>query len=706
MTKYQLIALLSCLVLPSTMFAQPVARSGYDIAWTDEFDGIALDTSRWIASSSSSGGGNQSLEHYLPEMVTVSDGRLVITSNDIPTALKPYRSGLIETNNYQKYGRWDVRAKLPGTKGTWPAIWLLSNNAIFPWPSRGEIDIMENRGNEPQTTSSAFHFGTNPPYAPQFLYANQSQVQNGTSENFHSGFHVYSMEWDPDQIRFYVDDVHHYTVRDSDVDGFLTGTGQFKGGGVDEMRLIINTAIGGTFLDNPDGTSVWPQTHEVDYVHAYTKSASPPVLTLDNGGFEDQGGSLAHWSTYGNGGLNISTIDGPTGGKALKVYGQFNGNTNFSGVEQGISVIAGSEICASAEAFVPTADSLIGTANQLELKIDYYNKLYGKYGSSNYIGTDSIILANAESPTGQWFDEEIRSTTPVGAVEARVSIVFRQVANAGGSVCIDNVKLETVPPDSSLTTFDSDFDSLIPAPTIGDGWKFINSNGPSAAYSGDAPNGPQICTLVNAGAGNQFLNMFADYDNKFMPTEVLTLHVFQEQTFTAVDAARGEKWTFNFDYSRAVDPFGPGGATATGAFIRVFDDGNNLLAEELFSTTAATGPAFSPGSVSLTFDPVWNTDGIVQFGFTSSVTNYEPSGVYYDNVEFTPVETDQVVLGDANGDGVLNNLDIASFVLALTNLPGYQAMFPDVDPDVVLDMNNDGRFDNLDIAAFVAALTK
>ncbi len=62
-------------------------------------------------------------------------------------------------------------------------------------------------------------------------------------------------------------------------------------------------------------------------------------------------------------------------------------------------------------------------------------------------------------------------------------------------------------------------------------------------------------------------------------------------------------------------------------------------------------------------------------------------------------------LGDANGNGVLNNQDIASFVLALTNSVAYQAMFPDVDPDVVLDMNGDGVFNNLDIAGFVAALT-
>ncbi len=76
-----------------------------------------------------------------------------------------------------------------------------------------------------------------------------------------------------------------------------------------------------------------------------------------------------------------------------------------------------------------------------------------------------------------------------------------------------------------------------------------------------------------------------------------------------------------------------------------------------------------------------------------------------DHIATAKVDEPAIVLGDANGDGVLTNADIATFVLALTNSVVYQAMFPDVDPDVVLDMNGDGGFDNLDIAGFVAALT-
>ncbi len=297
----------------------------------------------------------------------------------------------------------------------------------------------------------------------------------------------------------------------------------------------------------------------------------------------------------------------------------------------------------------------------------------GNLARADYISTDTIILANSGSPTNQWFNEEILSTAPAGAVEARVSLIFRQVSNASGSVYIDNVELEVAPRESTLAPFASNFDDLIPSSTIGDGWRFTNTNGPLSPYSGLAPNGPQICTLSNDGAGNQFLNMFADYDNQFMPTETLTLHVYQEQSFTADDAERGETWNFDFDYARAINPFGPGGATTTGAFIRVFDDNLDLLREEVFPTTAATGPAYSRGSVSLSFDPSWTTGGTLQFGFTSTVTNYQPSGVYYDNLDFSKVVSPTFVLGDANGDGGLSNLDVALFVMALTSRGAYEA---------------------------------
>lgn len=421
----------------SSVQAQPPQRAGYDLAWSDEFDGNSLDTSRWTATNTNIPT-NNSLQDYLPEQVSVSGGSLRILSENLPSRGLPYRSGLVETKNFQMYGRWDIRAKLPTSRGMWPAIWLLSDEVAAPWPSEGEIDIMENRGDSPNLTSSAFHYGINDGtnFEHNFRFAEQTAVHDSSSVNYHDSFHTYSVEWDPTQIRFYVDDVHHYTIRDSDVDGFLADD-------VGQMRLIINTAIGGAFLDNPDGSTVWPQEFEIDYVHAYTRSATEPVLTFENGGFEDNGGSIAHWSKFGDSLINNVSSGNENvdeGTEALKLFGQFNGQQNYSGIEQGISVSAGDEIRATARAFINSADSIAGSGNRVFFKIDYYSELYGLFGASEYISSDSIVLADGTTQNDAWLDNELLSTAPAGAVEARLAIVFEQNNNAGGAVFVDDVQ--------------------------------------------------------------------------------------------------------------------------------------------------------------------------------------------------------------------------------------------------------------------------
>ena len=420
------------------LMAQPPQRSGYEIAWSDEFSGTSLDTSLWTASNTNVPT-NNSLQDYLPEQVSVSGGNLVITSENDPSRGLPYRSGLVTSTALQQYGRWDVRAKLPTSTGMWPAIWLLAD---APWPSQGEIDIMENRGNEPLKTSSAFHYGSNAPYEHNFLESSQTTMRNSSNVNYHEGFHTYSVEWDPKQIRFYVDDVHHWTVRDRDVNGFLSDS-------IGPMRLIINTAVGGDYLENPDASTVWPQTFEVDFVHAYQKLATDPVLKFDNGDFGANGGSMAHWTTFGNSINNVSTSSqlAAQGSESLKLYGQFNDETNYSGVEQGISIRAGDELTAIAQAMILSDDSIAGTANRVEFKIDYYREQYGAFGSEEYISSDWIVLADGNSVIDQWIERELTSIAPEGAVEARVALVFHQQDNARGAVYIDNVRFSVAIPE-------------------------------------------------------------------------------------------------------------------------------------------------------------------------------------------------------------------------------------------------------------------
>lgn len=418
----------------STTFAQHESRSGYQLAWSDEFEGNSLDASKWTASNTNNTT-NQSLQDYLPSQVSVENGFLKIKSENIPSRGLPYRSGLVRSVVARQYGRYEIRAKLPTSKGMWPAIWLLPNTSQHPWPRQGEIDIMENRGDQWWLTSSAYHWGTNPPFNHSFVYSEQVSYKHG-HVNYHNSFHTYACEWEPDQIRFYVDGEHHYTVYDTMTDGFISQQ-------TAPMNLIINTAIGGTFLDNPDDTTIWPQTLEVDYVKVFEKVA-PPVLGVNNGSFEVNNGSLAFWKTFGKNEFpNVQAHPEyvQNGTTSCKLFGQFNGETNYSGIEQGMSVEPGTRITAKANAFTPNGDSVANTNNQCLLKIDFYSKPYGAFGSKDYISSGSVVLMERGSQENTWVRKSITEIVPSGAQEARVAIVFAQSDNHPGAVFVDNVSL-------------------------------------------------------------------------------------------------------------------------------------------------------------------------------------------------------------------------------------------------------------------------
>ena len=322
------------LLVPATAMATP---PGWRLVWSDDFD--TLDEQKWDRITSDRPT-NNSKHAYLPEQVSVADGKLVITSENKPSGELPYRSGEVISKQEQRLGRWEVRAKLPTTPGMWPAIWLLATESKSRWPSGGEIDIMENKGNRPTMTSSAFHYGTNPPFQHSYVFNEQQTSQGGKLVSYPEDYHTYAVDWLEDQLRFYVDDVNYYTVYDEDVNGYLSQHTQ-------PMRVMLNTAVGGDFLPGPDDTTVWPQRFLIDSIRVYERDGSDVVHKLRNGSFDENGGSLAGWTLFGN-----RTADDPNilaqpmvkrdGVAALKVFGQFVDHESYSGVSQGISV-AGSQ---------------------------------------------------------------------------------------------------------------------------------------------------------------------------------------------------------------------------------------------------------------------------------------------------------------------------------------------------------------------------
>ncbi|MEM7682755.1 MAG: family 16 glycosylhydrolase [Planctomycetota bacterium] len=426
--------------LPATQArANPLDLPGWDLVFNDEFEGTSVDTSKWLVMDRRDSFNNEK-QYYHPDQVTVSGGNLVLTAIDTPRQGKAYQSGLIDSHEQWSLGRFEARIDLPTSQGMWPAFWLLPDTAQVPWPSGGEIDIMENRGSEPHGVSSAYHWGPDF-FGREFVFSEYgARNPDGSPVNYHDSFHTYAVEWDPGVLRFYVDGVNYHTVTSAQAEIFDTA-----------KSIILNLAVGGDFGGDPNGSTVWPQEMLVDYVRVWQRPEGfvPPVkVVLDNPGFDDAGGSLSSWTAFGDTGGNVSASSEASlnGGSALKLYGQFDGGINFSGVYQNIEVSEGDLVRAEASAFTPSWDSIEGTANQAVMKIEFYSVLDGEFGSAGYLGASSELLLNGSSLEDAWLDFMLEAEAPAGAAEARLVFLFAQPSNQGGAVWVDSALLGVVAP--------------------------------------------------------------------------------------------------------------------------------------------------------------------------------------------------------------------------------------------------------------------
>lgn len=252
------------LTIPTSGFSTPMNYDGMTLIWNDEFDGDSLDETYWNFQIGDGcpnlcGWGNNELEYYTQENTTLTEGVLVIEAKKESLGGRSYTSSRINTQGkfVFKYGRVDVRANLPFGQGTWPAIWMLGENiSTVGWPFCGEIDIMEMIGG--QNRENTVH-GTTHWQGPA-AYASYGGSHSLTGTTFNDGFHVFSITWDEEYIRWFVDDVQYHEILITPDD--LT---EFH----EEFHLLINLAIGGNWPGSPDATTVFPQFLIVDYVRVF-----------------------------------------------------------------------------------------------------------------------------------------------------------------------------------------------------------------------------------------------------------------------------------------------------------------------------------------------------------------------------------------------------------------------------------------------------
>ncbi len=180
----------------------------YELIWSDDFNGKTLDLTKWNYELHEPGWVNNELQQYTASSknVYVKDGNLVIQpvkTTDKATGKVSYTSGRVNTQNKVdfKYGKVEVRAKLPKGQGIWPAIWMTpTDDSLYGgWPKCGEIDIMELLGNNPSKVYQTLHYGKSSTDV-------QSQgTKTLTKGDFTSSYHLFSVEWNPGSISFYVD---------------------------------------------------------------------------------------------------------------------------------------------------------------------------------------------------------------------------------------------------------------------------------------------------------------------------------------------------------------------------------------------------------------------------------------------------------------------------------------------------------------------
>jgi len=252
---------------PSVDSTKSAVPEGYTLVWSDEFGDTSngLPDSEWWFETGNHGWGNNEPQNYVDRILgtdtvaKIQNGFLIITAHKLKT---PYQgsdiiSARMNTVKSWKYGYFEMRAKLPGGRGTWPAFWMLPQN-FQNWPRDGEIDIMEYVGYRPDVTQSSVHTEA------------YNHVAGTEKTNTHSApgaerkFYTYSLLWTENEIKTYIDGIEYFSFKNDQAGNKSTWPFNVP------FYLKLNLAIGGNW-GGAQGVdeSILPATYEIDYVRVY-----------------------------------------------------------------------------------------------------------------------------------------------------------------------------------------------------------------------------------------------------------------------------------------------------------------------------------------------------------------------------------------------------------------------------------------------------
>ena len=234
------------LIRPASI-QENLSKKEWTLVWEDNFEAGALDETSWNVVSAAPFK-NKELQTYRPDRVSVQEGCLQISSSQEDTA---YVSGAVTTDNKRlfHYGKIEIKARLPSGQGIFPSFWMVpSSGALLP-----EIDIIEFLGHAPNKIWHVMHF-------PENDTKGTCYVEVETKDNLDQDFHVFSLEWSEQSVKWFIDGKETYAA-DNNIPS-------------EKMYLYINTAIGGEWPGSPDDSTRFPQSMLVDSVKYYTRNVT------------------------------------------------------------------------------------------------------------------------------------------------------------------------------------------------------------------------------------------------------------------------------------------------------------------------------------------------------------------------------------------------------------------------------------------------
>ena len=268
-----------------SLFVFSLNAQNWQLVWEDDFNGSSLDQSKWVHDIGTGsqygmwGWGNGELQYYQPQNTTLNNGIAKIEVKEEPngiidswSATSYFSSSKITTKglfNF-RYGKVEARIKTIDGQGFWPAFWMLPSNGS--WPCDGEIDIMEQWGNDYLTnsTSGAAHLGTCPySQSTHFYETSSSYISSGS---YADDFHTYSVIWKEDTITWYVDEIELFSLNPSSYWSIPSQSAwPFN---ANEWYIMINLAI---TQAGPNSNTVFPNQMEIDYVRVYQENLTNSI---------------------------------------------------------------------------------------------------------------------------------------------------------------------------------------------------------------------------------------------------------------------------------------------------------------------------------------------------------------------------------------------------------------------------------------------